>query len=201
MGDLIKLVRFLYDMFELKTKNWVELNSVNPYNGNKNVCHIINDSNILNYIYSYRDYLNTMNDLHIELQKLNLSCKISTRVKDNNSIQDKLHRYMGEKHNYGEIPIKKCLNDIFGFRIVFNEDYTHDKLIDLLKDKFDNIKVINADNNDYRATHAYFKMGDNKSFQWELQMWNKSDEKSNLESHQKYKQEYTKWENERKESE
>lgn len=33
-------------------------------------------------------------------------------------------------------------------------------------------------------------------FQWELQLWDKEHEKINLESHARYKQDYTKWEQE-----
>lgn len=44
---------------------------------------------------------------------------------------------------------------------------------------------------------VYFKE-DNFSFQWELQVWNKEDEENNINSHKKYKQDYTKWEIENK---
>lgn len=39
---------------------------------------------------------------------------------------------------------------------------------------------------------------DNYSFPWELQIWNRIDEESNLESHKKYKQDYVRWEAENK---
>ncbi len=160
------------------------------------MCHIFGDVNIMNYIYSYMDFLNNMNDLQFEIQKLNLSCKVTSRVKQNNSVQDKFKRYMASKHQFGEVPLKKCVNDIMGFRIVLNEFYTHDEVINFLKSNFQNIRVISADKDEYVAVHAYFITGDNKSFQWELQIWNKKDEKENLSSHYKYKQEYVTWENE-----
>ena len=58
-------------------------------------------------------------------------------------------------------------------------------------------KLINFIQEEYRATHIYFKQ-DNYNFQWELQVWNKNNELNNIKSHNKYKQDYVKWEEENK---
>ena len=52
------------------------------------------------------------------------------------------------------------------------------------------------------ATHIYFQglRGDNFSFPWELQIWSKSDEKKNIDSHYKHKQSYKEWPEKYKES-
>ena len=42
------------------------------------------------------------------------------------------------------------------------------------------------------------KQQNNFNFQWELQIWNKEDEMNNINSHEKYKQDYIKWEKENK---
>ena len=61
-----------------------------------------------------------------------------------------------------------------------------------------NLKCIDSSKEvGYTATHIYFQ-NDNYSFPWELQVWDKSHEKSNIESHERYKQEYIKWEKENK---
>ena len=49
----------------------------------------------------------------------------------------------------------------------------------------------------YIATHIYFKK-DNYSFPWELQIWDKTHENSNIMLHEQYKQDYIKWEEENK---
>lgn len=46
---------------------------------------------------------------------------------------------------------------------------------------------------DYIASHIYI-MSVNQLFPWELQIWKKVNERSNLDSHKKYKQEYITWE-------
>ena len=58
-------------------------------------------------------------------------------------------------------------------------------------------KCIKSYRKDYKATHIYFRQG-NFNFQWELQIWNKEDEINNINSHEKYKQDYIKWEKENK---
>ena len=45
--------------------------------------------------------------------------------------------------------------------------------------------------------YIYFRQG-NFNFQWELQVWNKENEINNITSHEKYKQDYIKWEKENK---
>ena len=46
--------------------------------------------------------------------------------------------------------------------------------------------------------HIYFKE-DNYTFPWELQIWLEQDEKNNLISHAKYKEDYAQWEKRAKE--
>ena len=57
------------------------------------------------------------------------------------------------------------------------------------------MKCIDSSKKAYKATHIYFKQ-DNWNFQWELQIWNKENEINNINSHEKYKQGYVKWEKE-----
>lgn len=82
-------------------------------------------------------------------------------------------------------------------RIIYNEELTYNKIVNLVNNKYSNLKCINSSKKDYKATHIYFK-NNNFSFQWELQVWNKLDEIKNIQSHEKYKQDYVRWENENK---
>lgn len=66
-----------------------------------------------------------------------------------------------------------------------------------LTKKYPFLKVIDSSKLTYKAIHVYFKV-DNYSFPWELQIWNKNDEMNNIYSHQKYKQDYVRWEKESK---
>ena len=110
-----------------------------------------------------------------------------------------VYKYITKNDN-GEIPINKCLNDIYGVRIILEENVEYNRIQKFIKDNFLNLKCIDASKEQYKAIHIYFKK-DNYSFPWELQIWNKSEEQSNKISHKNYKQEYTKWEQQIKKEE
>ena len=72
----------------------------------------------------------------------------------------------------------------------------NENIKNIIKLEFSDLKCINSNKMDYNAVHIYFGNDNNKNFQLELQIWDKEHEKTNLESHTKYKQDYTKWEQE-----
>ena len=103
-----------------------------------------------------------------------------------------------KNHENGKIPINKCFNDLLGIRIICNKQLTYEEILKLVDMKYSDLKCIDSSKYEYKATHIYFKK-DNNTFQWELQVWNKVDEANNINSHERYKQNYVKWENENKE--
>lgn len=120
---------------------------------------------------------------------------IEYRTKNINSIFAKIYHYIYEKKERGEIPIKKCLNDLFGVRIIL-PIRKFDKLKQLLQGVCNgnkSLKLIDSSKGDYKAMHIYL-IKDNYCMQWEIQFWLKRDDRKNRDSHEKYKQEYTKWE-------
>ena len=121
---------------------------------------------------------------------------IDGRVKAQNSIEYKIENYICS-HEGGKIPIKKCFNDLFGVRVIINDDFEHSDIKKYVDQNNLGYKCIDSSKNMYKATHIYFERG-NFFFSWELQIWNKKDEETNYKSHKEYKQEYTKWENESK---
>lgn len=122
--------------------------------------------------------------------------RISVRIKQLNSIEYKIYRYnVGELR--GKVPINKCLNDLFGMRIIMDDSFTHDDLKEHIEESYPDMKLTDASKKEYVASHLYIKPS-NQSFPWELQIWKKEDERNNLESHKLYKQDYTSWENEYK---
>ena len=156
------------------------------------------NSEILNIIWKYRSLINDelisiMFNLHT-IQYMNSS--VTSRVKAQNSIEFKLENYF-ENHEDGKIPLKKCLNDLLGIRIVIDGDFTYQDVKQYMDEKFPGYKCIDSSKLSYIATHIYFENG-NSFFPWELQIWKKQDEKNNFISHKEYKQDYTKWEKESK---
>ena len=194
--ELNKLILFLQSRYENITKQWKESNQYIKINLKKNLVKDIKEKDeIFNYILNYRNYLNKYN-IENKLYNKNFKFKniINTRVKSLNWIEYKINNYI-ENHENGEIPIIKCFNDIYGIRIIFNEDVNYNEIKKFIKQEYKGkIKCIDSSKEEgYIATHLYFN-NDNFNFPWELQIWDKKHEISNIISHEKYKQEYTKWE-------
>ncbi|MEN3088759.1 MAG: hypothetical protein ABC378_02855 [Staphylococcus pseudoxylosus] len=121
------------------------------------------------------------------------------RIKNDKSIYQKLAKYMSGVLE-GGVPIRKCLNDLLGYRFIFTNNLEFDELFLKLKGIIETdenlqkkVKVLDSSKDTYRAVHLYFKGKSNSTFPCELQVWLNEDEKTNTESHDSYKQDYLHW--------
>lgn len=199
LEELDKLINFIQTEYKQLTTKWEQSDYYSKINLNKNqICDLLENKLILDTIVNYREFINKNNiQLLIALQKFNNeNAKVSSRTKSKNSIEFKIENYI-KNHEKGKVPISKCFNDLFGIRIICSKKLLFEEILQLINTKYDNLKCIDSTKNDYKATHIYFKKN-NYAFQWELQVWNKTDEVNNIISHEKYKQDYVRWENENK---
>lgn len=200
LEELDKLICFIQNEYFEFNKKWEKSGCYRKFNLKKNlVCDLSKNENIIDTIFNYREFINENNiQLIMDFKQFNSEMsKVNIRTKTKNSIEFKIKNY-NDNHENGMIPIEKCLNDLFGIRIICNQRLSYNKIAKFIEEKHKNLKCINSSKKDYKATHIYFKQ-DNFNFQWELQIWNKEDEINNINSHEKYKQEYVKWEKENKE--
>lgn len=199
LKELENLIKFIQTEYVEFNKKWKKSNYYMKLNLKSNqICDILENNDILSNILNYREFINENNiQLLMDFKKFNSKMsKVNIRAKTKNSIEFKIKNYM-DNHENGKVPINKCFNDLFGIRIICEEILTNKQVSELIKGKFENLKCIDSSKKDYKATHIYFKQ-DNFNFQWELQVWNKEDEIKNINSHEKYKQDYVKWEKENK---
>ena len=197
LKKLIEFIQFEYKEFNNKWKNSGNYVKINLKNNE--VRDLLENKEMLETIFNYREFINENNiQLVMDFKQFNTEkSKVNIRAKTRNSIEFKIKNYT-LTHENGKIPINKCLNDLFGIRIVCTEEINFDVVNSLVEKEFKNLKCIDSTKEQgYKATHIYFKE-DNFNFQWELQVWNKSDEINNINSHEKYKQDYVKWEKENK---
>ncbi len=200
LAELDILLDSIREQYNQLYAEWKKSNLYVPLHQKKNlVKDIKNNNEILNAILDYRLFLNENHlDLKMTFDSLNLKSEVNSRVKAQNSIEFKINNYMTAKHEYGEVAINKCFNDLYGIRIIFEDNVEYNDIKNFIDVKYKGkLKCYDASKGDYVATHIYFKK-DNYSFQWELQIWDKSHYKSNIISHEQYKQGYTKWEEENK---
>lgn len=196
--DLGKLIIAIQSNYDRICNIWNE-KIEKPINLKKKlVVNAREDAEILNCIWQYRSLVN--DELIRIMFDLNTipynNSSVTSRVKAQNSIEFKLENYF-TNHEEGRIPLKKCLNDLLGIRIVIDDDFTYQEVKQYMKENFPDYKCIDSSKLSYIATHIYFENG-NSVFPWELQIWTKKDEKNNFISHKEYKQDYTKWERKNK---
>lgn len=163
---------------------------------NKRICDFINeDTNSLNV-----DFLVLINNYH-ELASSALvlsdfdftyqSLDLRARVKQKESIINKMFYYTFETEQRGRVSVNKCLNDLLGFRIHLEGfEHTINDVDGICKkiqsDTGYKIACKNSCKDEYQGTHVYFYKN-NTTFPWELQIWDKKDEQANELSHQEHK--------------
>lgn len=197
--ELDRLINFIQKEYIEFNEKWQKSNYYYKFNLKNNlVCDLLNNEMMLETIFNYREFINENNiPLLMDFKQFNSEIsKVNIRTKTKNSIEFKIKNY-NDNHENGKIPIEKCLNDLFGIRIICSQKLNYDEIVNFIKEKHKKLKCIDSSKKDYKATHIYFKQ-DNFNFQWELQIWNKEDEINNINSHEKYKQDYVKWEKENK---
>ena len=196
--NLDSLIEQILDLYKHVSYKWQKTEKRNLINLKKShVANLKNDDTLLNLVWKYRDFITLAEEIVRFIFSLSESSQIvNTRIKTKNSIEYKIEHYF-LCHENGRIPINKCLNDLFGIRVIFSSDVSHSDILKYIIEQHPDLKCIDSSKADYIATHVYFKC-DNFSFPWELQIWKTEDREKNLNSHKKYKQEYTRWEEESK---
>lgn len=199
--QIVELAKHINKLHADFSSQWLSQTAA-PYNlKSKQINDVFSDDaelkpEFIQYMDDYCDLLLDELLLNAHYNTLLENYPIRTRIKEPNSRMPKLYHYKLNKGEGGRVNLKKCLNDLFGFRIFVenfdHSDATEKHLTDLLHD-LKGIKVHNSSKGDYQATHIYFQNGNNKFFPWELQIWCNKDEHTNIESHAKHKQAYTKW--------
>ncbi len=189
------------------TGKWLSQQSgVTHYNlKKKRVCDVIDkseeglffiDETFFNYIIGYKSILIHLYADIIKQINQSYKCNVKGRVKNEDSILNKLQKKRAEQN--GKFSINKVLNDLLGFRIIDNnyEHNVHNLILylDELKEK-EGFRFTHKErvNGDYRGYHIYFMGKDSKFFPLELQLWDISNEAVNLDSHETYKKDYTTW--------
>ncbi|MEK5415270.1 hypothetical protein [Paenibacillus sp. FSL L8-0708] len=156
------------------------------------------ESSFLELIHEYQDALGKI-IINMDYEYDYKHFDFRLRIKQRDSIINKLFHYRYTKGEQGGMPINKCLNDLLGFRILINDfDHTCEEVSNF----FAELGLIDyklfcydASKEDaYKATHIYI-FGENNFFPWELQIWNPIHAERNELSHKEHKskREYINW--------
>lgn len=197
--DLKDLIDYIQTVYAEITDEWRHGKSAKINLKKSQVSDIDVDGTIYKSIMEYVQLLNERSaGITLRLSFV-CSCQVTARVKAQNSIEYKIQSYKTDRHEFGKVPINKCVNDLFGVRIILESPLTFEEIHAFVEETYrGKYRCIDSSKLDYKAVHLYFREN-NHSFPWELQIWNRYDVESNFASHRKYKQEYTTWEKESKE--
>ena len=150
----------------------------------------------------YFDFYNALSLYRERLKQMIASSNIDflfgkeSRVKNINSISSKIYQYIKLKKEKGDVSINKCLNDLYGIRIIVPLRKMTDliEIVNELSIEYGwKCRITDASKQEYKAVHLYL-LKDNYSLRWEVQFWLEKYDASNRASHAKYKQSYTSWE-------
>lgn len=183
LQDVERLIQEINHIHEVYSVDYFESGKVDKINLSHTISKVP-----LNHILNYRLNLHeSINDYLIQADLKGI--EYFYRVKTSESIIDKIDRYSKREDQY---PVNNWLNDIFGCRMILNQDE-----LDLIEDQLDgwqakyhlkNWYKRNAD--DYKGIHIYFKNQSNFFFPWELQLWNIEDVELNIKAHRLYKRQF-----------
>ena len=202
--QVVELIQLLQKEYDNVCQRWMSSDGykIHRFNLSKICVYELakdeGNKNLIEYALLYRSFLSQSGATALGEYLPSIGCE--DRIKNVNSIEDKLASYMSRTSRdtgeplRGMIPVKKCLNDLFGTRCLLRDGLKLEEVIETLREYFPELKIILAKRDGgYRAIHIYFS-STNEFFQWELQIWEFGDEPNNREAHKKYKQEYVKWE-------
>lgn len=157
------------------------------YKMNKTSCTDALNEEILFIIPKYLDLLN-----QYKLNEINTSCKnllpyLRYRIKRYKTATEKLRaKSFLERTGEGAYNIGKVINDLMGFRLILPDvNMNKDKvklILEYYRDKGIIWRYYYREDNGYKAFHCYFKES-NKTFPWELQIWDIQDEEQNKKLH------------------
>ncbi|WP_242384447.1 GTP pyrophosphokinase [Enterococcus faecalis] len=180
-----RLISEINDIHKTYSADYFETGKVDKYNLSRTISKIP-----VNHIMNYR--LNLHESINDYLMQANLDdIKYFYRVKTSESIDNKIKRYSKQEDQY---PVNNWLNDIFGCRMILSTEELDfiELLLDEWQEKFGLKNWYKRDKQGYKGIHVYFKNKNNFYFPWELQLWDKKNIQTNIESHQKYKREFAK---------
>ncbi len=199
--DIINIIRVEHNKY---CENWInEIKHLKTFNLKRKCISDIYSDSTLNedfklYMNSFKKNLEEklfvdILDRFLQKEILEFSF-LNYRIKEPDSIIQKLN--IKSEVEEGKIPIRKCLNDLLGFRIIDKnykenmikvESYLNTKKTDGWK-----IRFMVRDINGYKAYHIYFMGEKNNHFPIELQIWDIDNKENNIKSHGKHKLGYIK---------
>lgn len=143
--------------------------------------------NLLVLLPAYIDFLNEKSTVETLISLLSIP-GFRQRVKVFETAKEKINAYSISEKQRGTLYVGKCVNDLFGMRIILdNLNENAKEILNFLKNS--GIKSIKRpyERNDgaYHAIHFYIR-DNNHHFSWEVQLWDTTCFASNVAAHEEH---------------
>lgn len=126
--ELKNLIDYIQTVYTEITNEWLHGTSVKLNLKKSQVSDIDVDGTIYKSIMEYVQLLNERSaGITLQLSFV-CSCQVTARVKAQNSIEYKIQNYKTDRHELGRVPINKCVNDLFGVRIILESPLTFEEI-------------------------------------------------------------------------
>ena len=134
---LINFIQVEYIEFNKKWQNSIYYSKINLKDNL--VINLVDNEALLSSVFNYREFINENNiQLLMDFKQFNTeNSKVNIRTKTKNSIEYKIENYI-KNHEHGIIPINKCLNDLFGIRIICKENLYYDDILKMINENYSN---------------------------------------------------------------
>ena len=133
LKDLIDYIQVVYSEV---TDEWFRETAARINLKKSQVADIDADGAIYRHIMGYVQLLNDKSaDITLRLSGV-CACVVTARVKAQNSIEYKIQTYKTDRHEFGRVPINKCVNDLFGLRIFLSAPLTFEDINRFIEDTY-----------------------------------------------------------------
>ena len=135
MDELKELIDYIQLVYSMVTDEWLQ-NATEKINLRKTqVSDIDADGTICQSIMEYVQLLNERSaDITLSLSVC--SCQVTARVKTQNSIEYKIQNYKTDRHEFGKVSINKCVNDLFGVRIILDTPLSYEEVLAFVEEVY-----------------------------------------------------------------
>lgn len=108
------LVDYIQTVYDDITDNWVNSEHAKVNLKRTLVSDLESEGTVYQNIMDYTQLLKDQSTFIVMELSVLCTCPVTARIKTKNSIEFKIQKYKTESHEFGKIPVNKCINDLFG---------------------------------------------------------------------------------------
>lgn len=148
IARLYRLIEDVQEEYDRVTTLWMDYahsESIDLQNLKRvRVKHFPDTPGVREEVMLYRDFITeNLDDTEILSHDLE-EFKASYRIKTEDSLLDKIDRYIANPNLQGNTPLNRCLNDLCGIRVTSDFDMGTNKLLTQVSEQYPDLKILDS---------------------------------------------------------